>query len=407
MLILGLLVALLPGQRSEISVTDYVAAADCSTRCNLTPAISRALAAAELVPTPAGMRPQGSLIKLPCGDFDISAPIIITREHTVRGCGGSGWGPPTLLRVTTSTHGIVVLPLAGWADIADVALVTTVPSNSPDRYGVFMKGKAFVRGVMARGPFVSGFYLFGDDAKQRGWNVNGALLEYVKSELSEYAGIYIGGDNAGAVVLTAPEVSYACSKGNKWTSSIQGVPCAGLIDYSMMGATLVGGQSAVNFETVGTSRILYPNVHLRRTTALGVYTENAPGAPNVLEVDVVALGGILANQPSAGPGFKLYGLQATGLHFYGTPAAGETARPEIWVGGTDQPPGTVLTLVPPQSGSAFPSYMALRLKMDITPGKRGWKRDLQNSAGYTVDRILIDPPKQGVLLTRTSSKVVP
>ena len=63
--------------------------------------------------------------------------------------------------------------------------------------------------------------------------------------------------------------------------------------------------------------------------------------------------------------------------------------------------------MPPQSGSTFPSYSALRTKMDTTAGKRGWRTDLQNSAQYTTERVLIEPAKPAVVITRTSTKVIP
>jgi hypothetical protein len=45
--------------------------------------------------------------------------------------------------------------------------------------------------------------------------------------------------------------------------------------------------------------------------------------------------------------------------------------------------------------------------MDTTPGKRGWRTDLQNAAQYTTERVFIEPTKPGVVVTRTSTKVIP
>ena len=79
----------------------------------------------------------------------------------------------------------------------------------------------------------------------------------------------------------------------------------------------------------------------------------------------------------------------------------------IWIGGGGQPPGTVLTLMPPQSGSSVSSAAALRTKLDNTPGKLSWRTDLQNSASLTTQRILVDLPRKAVVITRTSTAIIP
>ena len=168
------------------------------------------------------------------------------------------------------------------------------------------------------------------------------------------------------------------------------------------GAVIVAVQSANARDDSGQ---YFGNYYLRRTAALGLYSENVPPpGVNTLEIDAIALGGIGAY---SGPGFRLYGPRASQLRAYGAAAIGDTQRPEIWIGGDTQPPGTVLTLMPPQSGSSFPSYSALRTKMDVTPNKRGWRTDLQNAAQYTTERILIEPTKPGVVISRTSTNIIP
>ncbi len=218
--------------------------------------------------------------------------------------------------------------------------------------------------------------------------------------------MYIAGDNAGAILLAGVDVGSGCKKGLKWASAFLGRACAGVMDYSMMGATIVGGQSAGARDDGGQ---YFGNYYLRRTSALGAYSENVPPpGQNFADIDSVVLGGTLgAPAMTQGTGFRLYGPRASQLRAYGAAAAGDTQRPEIWIGGDTQPPGTVLTLMPPQSGSAFPSYSALRTKLDTAPGKRGWRTDLQNAAQYTTQRVLVEPTKPGVVITRTSTKVIP
>lgn len=403
LLALSLAADLLPGERPTYNVRDFVLPEDCSqTTCDLSPAFSRLFAITDAVPAPAGLRQPGTLIEIPPGEFRISRPITINRGHTLRGAGGSGWSPPTVLRATTSTHGIVVNPGGAWADVGGFALVTSVPSGDADRHGIVLKARAQIHDMWIRG-FTVGVYALGD--LRYTTNVNGARLDNLRIDLQEYAGVYLLGDNAGAILLSGVDVGSICQKASKWEAAFQGRACAGIMDWSMMGATIVGGMSA-NAKDTSTGQFR-SNYFLRRTSALGAYSEMSL-TKDQLEADAVVLGGTLA-APSmaAGPGFRLYGTRANQIRAYGAAATGDTQRPEIWIGGDTQPPGTVLTLMPPQAGSSFPSYSALRTKMDTTPGKRGWRTDLQNAAQYTAERIFIEPTKPGVVVTRTSTKVIP
>lgn len=395
--------SLIPGERHTYAIKDYVLPEDCTvTSCDLSPAFDRLFAITDAAPAQSGMRAPGTLITLPPGDFRISRPIVLNRGHTIRGAGGGGWGAPTVLRVTTSTHGIIVNPLASWADIGDLALITDKASETADRHGILLKTRAHIHDMWIR-RFTVGVYALGD--LKYGTNINGARLDNLRIDLQEYAGVYILGDNAGAVVLSAVDVGSVCQKASKWEAYFQGRACAGIMDWSMMGATIVGGQSANARDMI--TGLYKSNYFLRRTSALGAYSEMSL-TKDQLEVDAVVLGGTLA-APSmaAGLGFRLYGTRANQLKVYGTAAVGDTQKPEIWIGGDAQPPGTVLTLMPPQSGSSFPSYSALRTKMDVTPNKRGWRTDLQNATQYTTERILIEPTKPGVVITRTSTKIIP
>lgn len=395
---------MLPGERAVYPVRAYVRDEDCTaTECDLSPAFDRIFAVTDVVPaTVFGARAPGALIEIPPGVFRLSKPIVLNREHTIRGAGGSGWGAPTILRVMTSTHGIVVNTFGAWADIGGFALLTSVPSGGADRHGIVLKARAHVHDMWIRG-FTVGVYALGDIAY--GTNANGAKLDFLRIDLSEYAGVYLLGDNAGAIELSSVDVGSTCQKGDKWQSSFQGRACAGIMDWSMMGAAIVGGQSANSRDT--TTGRWFSNYFLRRTAALGAYSEMSL-TKDQLEIDAVVLGGTLA-APSmaAGPGFRLYGPRANQIRAYGTAATGDLYRPEIWIGGDAQPPGTVLTLMPPQSGSPVPSYAALRTKLDNTPGKLSWRTDLQNSASLTTQRILVDLPRKAVVLTRTSTAIVP
>lgn len=403
--------SLLPGERHSYAVRDFVQAADCDTKtCDLSPAFERLFGVADSAPsTVFGMRPPGSLIEIPPGEWRLSKPIVLNREHTLRGAGGAGWGAPTVLRVMTSTHGIIVNPGGAWAEISGLALLTAVASGEADRHGVVLKARAHVHDMWIRG-FTVGVYALGYEVRPPRTgppiNVNGARLDNLRLDLQEYAGVYIAGDNAGAILLAGVDVGSGCKKGLKWASAFLGRACAGVMDYSMMGATIVGGQSAGARDDGGQ---YFGNYYLRRTSALGAYSENVPPpGQNFADIDSVVLGGTLgAPAMTQGTGFRLYGPRASQLRAYGAAAAGDTQRPEIWIGGDTQPPGTVLTLMPPQSGSAFPSYSALRTKLDTAPGKRGWRTDLQNAAQYTTQRVLVEPTKPGVVITRTSTKVIP
>lgn len=402
--------ALLPGERPKYCVRDYVRPVeDCDAKtCDLSPAFERLFAATDAAPAPAGARPPGAWIEIPPGEWRLSKPITLAREHTLRGAGGAGWGAPTLLRVKTSTHGIVVKPLAAWAEISGLALIADVPSAVADRHGIVLQARAHVHDVWVRG-FTVGVYALGD--VRAGTNANGARLEHLRLDLQEYAGVYLLGDNAGAIVLDAVDVGSGCRRGLRWAAAFQGRPCAGIMDYSMMGATIVGGMSADARDTTTTPHTWFANYHLRRTSALGAYSEQirAP-TTNELEVDAVSVGGTLsAYGMASGLGLRFYGprVYGGGLWVAGTPAVGDTLPPEIRLGGSGQPPGTVLTLLPPQAGSTFPSAAALRTKLDTTPGKRGWRTDLQNYAPYTKERVLVEPGKMGVTTIRTSTAIVP
>lgn len=383
---------------------------DCdAVTCDVFPAFTRLFAVSDATPAPVGMRPQGADIFIPRGDWKISGPLTINREHTIHGAGGAGWGAPTVLRATTSTHGIIVNPGGAWAELSDFAVITSVPSGDADRDGVKLKARAHLHDMWIRG-FTVGVHALGYEVKPpmtgTPINVNGARLDNLRLDLQEYAGVYLAGDNAGAILLIGVDVGSGCKKGLKWAPAFLGRACAGVMDYSMMGATIVGGQSAGARDEGGT---WFGNYYLRRTSALGAYSENvvAPGV-NYIDIDGVVLGGTLgAPAMTQGTGFRLYGPRASQIRAYGAAAAGDTQRPEIWVGGDTQPPGTVLTYMPPQAGSSVSSAAALRVKLDNTAGKRAWRTDLQNSATLTTERILVEDPKKAVVITRTSTKVIP
>lgn len=411
MLLPLLLITLIPGERESLNITDFVHTGvghifsvddeDCPPPlvCDLAPAFKRAFQySKEHTITPVGMRRPGPKITIPPGEFRLTSPITLDDETTITGAGGAGWGAPTVLRVMTSTHGIIVNPLAGWSVISNIAIITSVAQQPPDHpiYGVYLKGRAHLSDMWIRG-FTIGVYGLGTTAT----NINGSMLEHMRIDNSDYAAIYLLGDNAGVIQLSSIDAGSNCINGSAWSTYFSGRICYGVMDYAMMGNVMVAVQSA-NYKP-------YANFYLRRTAGLGLYSENtvAPSR-NFIDIDAVSLGGILSTPGSTdGTGFSLYGPRASALRVYGTAATGDTLRPEIWLGGSGMPPGTVLTLMPPQSGSVFPSYMALRLKMDTTVNKKGWRADLQNTYNYTAFRIFIESNKVAVMSTRTSTKVFP
>lgn len=398
-LALALLVGFFPGERPDLYVRDQILPEDCGpTICNISPAIDRTLAVADLVPTPVGMRPQGSKIHLPCGEFQISKPIDVHREHTITGCGGAGWGAPTLLRSMTSTHAIVIRTSGAWAILQDFGIRTDLPSETSDRHGIKAEGRAFIDRVYIRG-FVHGYHAVGW-AVGNHTNINGGALTGLRIEGTEHAGIYIDGPDSNAILFQAIDIGSACQKASKWVAL---GPCAGIFESSFLGNTFVATQVAGTKEgTAPMPGYNFDSNGNQRSTCVGCYSE-IDNAPGIMSVNTDILGGI---GQWTGPGLRLEGVRASSLRVWGVSSPAGT--PELLLGAAGGLPGTVLMATPPQIANPLvPPNATLRLRLGTATGKRGWYWDMAGLGIGVSQRVLAEPGKYGVTSIKTSTAVNP
>lgn len=405
--------ALLPRENPSFKVTDYVHDDDpgcsfgASSLCDLSPAISRVMTQAKLAPIPVGMFRQGSLIELPCGEFGLSSAIILQDgAHTLRGCGGGARRAATLLRVTTSTHGIVIRPTGAGSVLEGFQLVLEGPALTSDRHAIKLEGRPDIRNVSIKGG-VHGIHAWAA-ATLWGTNVNNGVISGVFIEQTEHAAIYINGPDANQLAFINPETAYACKKASKWNADFEG-KCAAILDSSFLGVHFLAAHTETTRDEMTTPYTLYPgyifdSTGSQRSTCTGCYAEGNQ-LPGVISAQSNVFGGIGA---WTGPGMRVEGTLVSSLRATGTPLTTGGPAPTLVLGALATLPGSVLLALPPQvANPPVPVNAALRLRLSNTLNKTGWMWDMAGSGIGVSQRILAESGKYGVTIIKTSTSVNP
>lgn len=468
-----------PGTFERIEVAKLIQPQDCTaTRCDWSPALERAQAMMDDVPSPQfAFRLPGGHFMLPCGAGNLSQPLVLRRPHTLEGCGGTFPGATTLLNALhTEAPAITISESAHGFALRHFYLTTLVGATSNERHGVLIRARGDIEEVSIRGAFVDGFHIFGDHSAPGNPNVNGAKIRGGRVDLVERYALFQKGQDANANTIESLDVGANCKKGTSraeilatttgWSRS-NGIitvfldppanlkagrfvqfrtasgqfpsgpvlavapaapalttsltiavpgpnsalsvetgdlhrPCANIFDESFLGNNYFAIQTATAKDTT-TGEVFRSYVLAgvaARSVCMGCYAEDdqLKGYLSPLASVIGAVSGW------EGPGFRMEGRRVNGIKAVGMPATGDTIAPELWIGGNDWgPPGTVLTMMPPQSGSSAPTYTALRWRMN----NKSWYSDIASSGTAVSQRISTEAAKLAVTITRSSTVVKP
>lgn len=404
--------ALLPRQSPTLRVADYVSQSDpgCAEGsagpCDLSPAMARVMSQASLVPAPSGMFPLGSLIELPCGEFALSSPIRSERGHTIRGCGGGGRSSPTVLRVTTSTHGVFIKAAGANTVLEGFRLMLDGPALTADRHAIKVEGRVDIRNVSIKGG-VHGIHVWAA-ATLNGTNVNNGVISGVFIEQTEHAAIFIEGPDANQLAFINPETAYACIKASKWNANFGG-KCAAILDSSFLGVQFFAAHTETTRDEMTVPYTLYPgyifdSTGSQRSTCTGCYAESNQ-LPGVISAQSNVFGGI---GQWTGPGMRVEGTLVSSLRAVGTPLTAGGPAPTLVLGALATLPGSVLLALPPQvANPPVPVNAALRLRLSSATNKKGWYWDMAGLGVGVSQRILAEPGKYGVTAIKTSTASQP
>ena len=220
----------------------------------------------------------GCIINLPAGEFYLTQPITLCRQHRIVGKGGGGWGARTVIRSRGTAFRLLRGACAGtgrgngaaWSELEDFAILLTSTSTIVPTIGVDSQARFFARNLWVKGGTVG---IRVDASMSSGGNANTFRLEGVLVESTDHAGVLIRGADTNASLLVAPNVVSACQKARQWESSLG--PCAGVVDRSFLGTTIVAGHTNNAGEgTVATTR---PGFLMQgdsqRSVCVGCYSE--------------------------------------------------------------------------------------------------------------------------------------
>jgi hypothetical protein len=239
----------------------------------------------------------------------------IRLERPLRLCPGisiHGEGPDhTIIRAATSTNGIEVLPfercrsegrrVIGRVALEGFRLVGSPPGEQPTR------GIAAANHVRIRDVVVDRFAIGIEIAAyvSQGGNANGWQMQDVYAQRAEHAGVWVRGSDANAGAWIGGGASSNCQRASKWAALLatEPLPCAGVIERSFLGNTLVGIATASNVELKEGCTTLVPSCIQtkfpgfdftglsQRSVCLGCYTESDQ-ATSIISPWSAAVGGL-------------------------------------------------------------------------------------------------------------------
>lgn len=381
----------IPGKRQVYDITDFVQQEDCTaTTCDLAPAFKRVF---DVIKQTTPFRPQlgkaAGVIIIPPGEFELHDEVVLPCCMVIKGAGGGSAAAATLLYVRSQTNGFVVPLQAQGSQLSDMALITILKSDSSNRSAILLNGRAIVENIYIRG-FVNGIKIFGYVKDVVPSNVNGARIYNVQIQTTEHAAVSIVGPDANANIFTGLDVGGCCIRGEYWRS-VLGEPAA-IIDSSFLGNTYIGAQTATSKDVSGVVYRGYNVINANaRSVFVGCYAESDQ-LSNMMSPQTVVCGGIASWE---GPGLRIEGQRLSGIRVAGVPAPGDKYAPEL-IAGPHGPPGTVLALSPPQSGSTVLSNGVLRWRLINITGNKSWIQDVAGLGVGVASRISLEAGLYGL-----------
>lgn len=362
----------------------------------------------------------GCVFRFGVGSYQIKQPIKVCRQNVYVGMGGWSWGAETRIIAKETTAFQLLDPNkcvdqeidgggGGWTSIRDLAILHTGPTStaSPD-FGVQAWQTFRIENVWISN-FVQGIRVVADSAHLNG-NANNHVIENVRIEWSEHAGVFARGGDANNGKWDGVDVSLACLKASRWNEifrlpicddgqggwvdSIACMPeyrCSGWMDVSFLGNRIQNAHSASHTEPAGA-----PAGTGQRHGCGGIYQPSSSGGVthSYCEGDTafVYLGrsatGFGGTMRYVGPGGWIDGFAAPGGLRTDKLTAINELDPmnmvELRLGAAQGAPGTFFGAVSSAPGAA-PQW-PLRFKY-LPLGIQAYQFDLANSNTYAPIRI--------------------
>lgn len=264
---------------------------------------------------------------------------------------------------------------------------TAATSTNAPTAGLMVENHFELRRVRVRG-FTIGIHLSADSAN-RGSNANGWRMEDVQATKAEHAGVWFHGGDSNTGLWTTGGVSSNCTKASKWNSVI-GVDCAGVIEASFLGNTLINIQTASNWEhkegctrdSVSCILQQYPGFRFsgsnQRSLCIGCYTEQDQ-IPSVISPNSIALGGLSS---WTGSGMRFWGTRMNSLRI--TNSLDPNNRVEVEFGNITSVGGAAMAV----NSNGIRTSWPLRFRAD--PVSKTWFWDVGNSGQTRIFRIVGD-----------------
>lgn len=332
------------------------------------------------------------VVQLPAGITELAEPLEMCHGITLQGAADGS----TELKFG-ATDGILLRSYAWCRDrqlnwhgrqtlrqfkISGKTTTSTVPTN-----GILIENHFELQRIRVSG-FTTGIQLSAD-SDHRGSNANGWKMDDVQVTKSEHAGVWIHGGDSNTGLWTIGGVSSNCTKASKW-NSILGLDCAGVIEASFLGNTIINVQTASNWEHIpgctrdSVSCMLqkYPGFAFignnQRSICIGCYTESDQ-ATSPLSANSIALGGLSS---WVGSGLRLYGTRFSGIRVVNR--ADPNNIVEVEFGNVISVQGTAMSI----NASGIKSSWPLRFRAD--PVNKTWYWDIANSGQTRIFRIVGD-----------------
>ncbi|MCB9653172.1 MAG: hypothetical protein H6729_03435 [Deltaproteobacteria bacterium] len=270
------------------------------------------------------------LIALPRGLNVLSRPIELCPTVKLVGQGADAVGTAVKTeRFFTAFH---VLPYSecrargrpwhGHVRIEGVQVVgigsgtSTIPA-----YGIHAENVFRVRDVQTRG-FTVGLHVDADVKRKtrKPGNANGWRVDDFRAQRAEHAGVWIHGGDVNVGLWMAGGATRNCLRASKWTPLLK-VDCAGVVEASFLGTTMINVATATNWEHKPNCRAArlrcrerkFPGFRFagrnQRSVCLGCYTESDQEV-SALSPQSIAIGGLSA---WAGRGLRVSGQRVNGL----------------------------------------------------------------------------------------------
>ncbi|MBK8013237.1 MAG: hypothetical protein IPK13_18015 [Deltaproteobacteria bacterium] len=222
---------------------------------------------------------------------------------------------------------------------------STIPA-----YGIHAENVFRLRDVQTQG-FTVGLHVDADVKRKtrKAGNANGWRVDDFRAQKAEHAGVWIHGGDTNVGLWMAGGASRNCLRASKWTPILK-VECAGVVEASFLGTTLINVSTATNWEHKPNCRVAkvrclarkFPGFRFasrnQRSVCLGCYTE-IDQEVSLLSPQSIAVGGLSG---WSGRGLRISGQRVNGLVV--SNAQDPTNVTTLRLGNAQNVPGSALTI---------------------------------------------------------------